>query len=111
MSYACEKAVGSTRTCNFKIAKIILTRPLEREQVVKLLHTGRTDLLSKFMSKKGRPFSAYLVTGADGKVGFEFEPKKPKTKTVDAPSEARTPEPKSKASASKKSLSRKRNSA
>ena len=80
MSYACEKAVGAARTCNFKIAKIILTRPLEREQVIKLLHTGKTDLLPKFMSKKGRPFSAYLVTGPDGKVGFEFEPKKGKNK-------------------------------
>jgi DNA topoisomerase-3 len=111
MSYACEKAVGSARTCNFKIAKIILTRPLEREQVIKLLYTGRTDLLPKFMSKKGRPFSAYLVTGPDGKVGFEFEPKKVKAKAADTPSEAATQEPKSKVSASKKPLSRKRTSA
>jgi DNA topoisomerase-3 len=112
MSYVCEKAVGATRTCNFKIAKIILTRPLEREQVIKLLHTGRTDLLPKFMSKKGRPFSAYLVTGADGKVGFEFEPKKAKARTAaDATPEAGAPEPKSRASASKKLLSRKRGSA
>jgi DNA topoisomerase-3 len=81
MSYTCEKAVGSARTCNFKIGKIILTRPLEREQVGKLLRTGKTDLLPKFISKKGRPFSAYLVAGADGKVGFEFEPRESKTKT------------------------------
>ncbi|SEL36436.1 DNA topoisomerase III [Nitrosovibrio tenuis] len=111
MNYACEKAVGSTRTCNFKIAKIILTRPLEREQVIKLLRTKKTDLLSKFMSKKGRPFSAYLVTGADGKVGFEFEPKKAKTKTTEEPFEGKTPEPKSKISPPKKSPSRRRNSA
>jgi len=111
MSYACEKAVGAARTCNFKIAKIILTRPLEREQVIKLLHTGKTDLLPKFMSKKGRPFSAYLVTGPDGKVGFEFEPKKAKTKAADTPSETGTPEPKSKVTASKKPVSRKHNSA
>jgi DNA topoisomerase III len=111
MSYACEKAVGAARTCNFKIAKIILTRPLEREQVIKLLHTGKTDLLPKFMSKKGRPFSAYLVTGPDGKVGFEFEPKKAKTKAADTPSETGTPEPKSKVTTSKKPVSRKHNSA
>ena len=61
MSYVCEKALGSVRTCDFKIRKIILSRPLEREQVAKLLHTGKTDLLQKFISKKGRPFSAYLV--------------------------------------------------
>jgi DNA topoisomerase-3 len=75
MNYICEKTVGPERTCNFKISKIILTRPLEREEVIKLLSTGKSDLLTKFMSKKGRPFSAYLVVGGDGKVGFEFEPK------------------------------------
>lgn len=79
MSYTCEKAVGTARTCNFKTGKIILKRPIEREQVAKLLHTGKTDLLPKFISKKGRPFSAYLVAGADGKVGFEFEPRQAKT--------------------------------
>jgi len=86
MSYTCEKAVGTGRSCDFKTGKIILKRPIEREQVAKLLRTGRTDLLTKFISKKGRPFSAYLVTGADGKVGFEFEPRQTKitteTKTV-----------------------------
>jgi DNA topoisomerase-3 len=35
-------------------------------------------LLHKFISKKGRPFSAYLVLGKDGKVSFEFEPRAPK---------------------------------
>ena len=85
MSYACEKAVGSSAHLQLsRQVKIILTRPIEREQVVKLLHSGKTDLLSKFISKKGRPFSAYLVIGADGKVGFEFEPRNTKQKTVDA---------------------------
>ena len=34
----------------------------------KLLTEGRTDLLQRFISKKGRPFNAYLVKGPDGKV-------------------------------------------
>lgn len=78
MSYTCEKAVGGVRSCDFKTGKIILKRPIEREQVVKLLAAGRTDLLPKFTSKKGRPFSAYLVMGSGGKVGFEFEPRQAK---------------------------------
>jgi DNA topoisomerase-3 len=77
--YICEKSVGAARTCDFKTGKIILDRPIEREQIAKLLKTGKTDLLTKFISKKGRPFSAYLVRNADGKIGFEFEPRKPKT--------------------------------
>src|SRR5690606_26480119 len=50
--YICEKAVGAHPTCQFKTGKIILNRPIEVEQVVKLLQTGRTDLLTKFISKK-----------------------------------------------------------
>lgn len=78
MFYVCEKAIGSARTCSFKISKIILERPIEPDQVVKLLENGRTDLLNKFISKKGRPFSAYLIRNTDGKIGFEFEQKKTK---------------------------------
>ncbi len=102
MSYTCEKAVGGIRSCDFKTGKIILKRPIEREQVVKLLAAGRTDLLPKFTSKKGRPFSAYLVMGAGGKVGFEFEPRQAK-----AAAETKAVKPKSKVSAAKKPSARK----
>lgn len=80
MSYVCEKAVGAGRTCDFRTGKIILQREIDRTQIVKLLTAGRTDLLPKFISKKGRPFSAYLVAGEGGKVGFEFAPREPKGK-------------------------------
>ena len=82
MHYICEKSVGPSRSCSFRTGKIILERPIEREQVQKLLETGKTDLLTKFISKKGRPFSAYLVRNPDGKIGFEFEQKKPAKKTT-----------------------------
>jgi DNA topoisomerase-3 len=58
-----------------KETKIILQRPIEVEQMKKLLVEGRTDLLHRFISKKGRPFSAFLVKGPDNKVGFEFAPR------------------------------------
>ena len=60
------------------MSKIILERAIDKEQIAKLLETGKTDLLTKFISKKGRPFSAYLVKGIEGKIGFEFEQKSPK---------------------------------
>jgi DNA topoisomerase-3 len=45
----------------------------------KLLNTGKTSLLKGFVSNRTRKkFSAYLVRGADGKVGFEFEVRAPK---------------------------------
>ncbi|GIK24794.1 MAG: DNA topoisomerase III [Rhodocyclaceae bacterium] len=108
MAYICEKAVGTAKTCDFRSGKIILQQPVEREQMSKLLAGGRTDLLKNFISNKTRrKFSAYLVRGDDGKVGFEFEPRPPKAgakKTAEESSKAsakpaRTPKTKAPAKA------------
>ena len=73
--YTCERAVGTPRECDFRVGRIILQQPIEREQLQKLLTTGRTDLLPRFVSKKGRPFKAYLVKNPGGGIGFEFQPR------------------------------------
>jgi DNA topoisomerase III len=78
-AYACENAVASPKTCTFRISKTILHREIPKEQVEKLIATGKTDLLPRFVSKKGRPFSAHLKL-ENGKVGFEFAEKKPRAK-------------------------------
>jgi DNA topoisomerase-3 len=79
MAYVCEKSVGPGKTCDFRSGKIILQQPIEREQMAKLLVEGKTDLLKGFVSARTRrKFSAFLVRGKDGKVGFEFEAKAPK---------------------------------
>jgi DNA topoisomerase III len=59
---------GALRTY---VSKTILGREIPKEQAQKLLSTGKTDLLEGFISKRGRPFSAYLKL-EDEKVGFEF---------------------------------------
>ena len=80
-NYVCEKAVPTleqtTPTCKFKTGSIILQQPITHEQLAKLLETGKTDLLDKFISNRTRrAFKAFLVWDADaGKVGFEFEPR------------------------------------
>jgi DNA topoisomerase III len=79
LAYVCEKSVGPDRTCDFRTGKNILQRPIEPEQVKKLLETGKTDLLHRFISKKGRPFSAFLARQPDGRIGFEFAPRERKT--------------------------------
>ena len=81
--YICERAVGNPRECDFRVGRIILQQPIEREQLQKLLTTGRTDLLPRFVSKKGRPFKAYLVKNPGGGIGFEFQPRASKN-TADA---------------------------
>src|SRR5882724_11239849 len=80
VTYTCEKTVGAGRTCDFRSGRMILQQPVEREQMKKLLATGRTDLLTGFVSKKGRRFKAFLVKTPDGKVGFEFQPRAAKEK-------------------------------
>ena len=76
-SYVCEHSVGAHVTCDFKSGKIILQQPVAREQMTKLLATGKTDLLENFVSNKTRrKFKARLAWDAkEGKVSFEFEPR------------------------------------
>ena len=88
-NYICEKSVPTlaqpTPSCDFKTGQIILQQPIEREQVRKLLETGKTDLLDKFVSMRTRrPFKAMLAWDAEaGKVSFEFAPSKfPPRKTA-----------------------------
>jgi DNA topoisomerase-3 len=91
-AYVCEKAVGAERICDFRSGMVILQQPVEREQMRKLLQSGRTDLLPRFISKKGRPFKAFLVKQPDGKIGFEFQPRAPKGKAAEE--KAKPPEEK-----------------
>jgi DNA topoisomerase-3 len=84
MAYTCENAVGPKKSCDFRSGRMILQQPVEREQMKKLLATGRTDLLTAFVSKKGRRFKAFLVKTPDGKIGFEFQARAPKDKPDDA---------------------------
>ena len=81
-NYVCDKSVPTleqaTPSCDFKTGQIILQQPIEREQMVKLLETGKTDLLDKFVSMRTRrAFKAMLAwDGTAGKVSFEFAPSK-----------------------------------
>src|SRR5207249_5850382 len=87
MSYVCEDSVGPNKACNFRSGKVILQRSVDHEQVKKLLETGRTDLLERFISRKGRPFKAFLVVTDKKDVGFEFEKREPKPKGERKPKE------------------------
>ena len=91
-NFVCSKTVPTdaqtTPSCDFKSGKIILQQPVEREQMTKLLATGKTDLLDKFVSMRTRrSFKAFLAWNPEeNKVSFEFEPRvskypprKPKT--------------------------------
>jgi DNA topoisomerase-3 len=88
-NYVCDRSVPThahpTPNCDFKTGQIILQQPIERAQMQKLLATGKTDLLDKFVSMRTRrAFKAMLAWDPDaGKVNFEFAPSKfPPRKTA-----------------------------
>lgn len=81
-NYVCEKSVPTleqpTPSCTFKTGQVILQQPIEREQMHKLLETGKTDMLDKFVSMRTRrSFKAMLAWDKEAdKVNFEFAPSK-----------------------------------
>jgi len=81
-NYVCDKSAPThaqpTPSCDFKSGQVILQQPIAREQMTKLLDTGKTDLLDKFVSMRTRrAFKAMLAWDATaGKVNFEFAPSK-----------------------------------
>ena len=73
--YLCERSQAEKKRCTFKISREILQQPIDKAQAQKLLTTHKSDLMNKFISKAGKPFSAFLVMDDKGKVTFEFPPR------------------------------------
>lgn len=79
--YVCEKT--QDKACDFRMGKVILQQPISLDQVQKILTEGRSDEMTEFVSNRThRKFSAQLVLGKDGKIGFEFSQTKPVRKTT-----------------------------
>jgi len=63
---------------SFRMPRLMCKKEISRDQAVRLIENGKTDLIKGFISRKGRPFDAYLVR--DGaRVRWEFPPRAPKT--------------------------------
>jgi DNA topoisomerase-3 len=113
MAYVCEKAVGAAKSCDFRSGKVILQQEVSKTEMQKLLETGKTSLLKGFVSNRTkRKFSAFLVRGKDGKVGFEFEerkaaPKKAAIEKVGAGETAQAEKPVAKKAPAKKTAAKK----
>jgi len=71
-SYACEHHGRKKTDCKFSIPKVILKRPLSREEASQLIREKRTDMLDGFVSRRGFKFSARLLLTADNKLEWEF---------------------------------------
>lgn len=61
----------------FKVGRLMCQKPITREHAIQLVTDGKTELIQAFISKRGRPFDAFLVRQG-GRVTWEFPPRKPK---------------------------------
>jgi DNA topoisomerase III len=62
----------------FRVPRLMCKKEVSREQAVQLVEKGKTDLIKGFISKKGRPFDAFLLRD-DAKIRWEFPPRARKT--------------------------------
>jgi DNA topoisomerase-3 len=65
----------AAKSCGFVFPRTVCKREISREEAEVYLAKGRTDLLTEFTSRFGRPFSATLVLNKNGRHGFEFPPR------------------------------------
>jgi DNA topoisomerase-3 len=68
--YACDHD-----ECKFRgVSKEMCKRPITPEEAKNILTNGKSGLLEDFISKRGRPFKAYLVRD-NNRIKFEFPPR------------------------------------
>ncbi len=76
-SYVLRAKEGEGWTQAFRVGRLMCQKAIPREAAIQLVTTGKTDLIQGFISKKGRPFDAFLKREA-GRIAWEFPPRKPK---------------------------------
>ena len=69
-SYACDND-----DCKFRgISKEMCKREISVDEAKKILGEGKSELIEDFISKRGKPFSAYLILDGN-KISYEFPPR------------------------------------
>lgn len=77
-AYMSGSRLDGDKEKGLQIGKVILSRAITCDHIRQLLSDGKTELIPNFISKKKRPFDAYLVMNKAGKISFEFPPRKRK---------------------------------
>jgi DNA topoisomerase-3 len=71
----------------FVFPRTVCKREITRDEALVYLRDGKTELLTDFTSRHGRPFSAQLVLKDTGRHGFEFPPRGKQVKEGEAAAE------------------------
>ncbi|MBM9511323.1 DNA topoisomerase III [Desulfogranum marinum] len=80
VGFLSESALEGDKKKGLRISKMILGRRLDADHIKQLLTNGKTELITGFISKKKRPFDAFLLLDNKGKISFEFPPRKKRTR-------------------------------
>lgn len=81
-AYMCESYNSEGK--GFRLSRSMLGKTIPKEQIVKLLEKGETDVIQDFRSNRTRKlFSASLTVNNKGKISFKFPPRPPKTAAKD----------------------------
>ncbi len=76
-SYVLRERDGAAWKQTFSVGRLMCQKPIPREAAIQMITQGKSDLIQGFISKKGRPFDAFLLR-AGPKITWEFPPRKPR---------------------------------
>ena len=73
------KVPDEDKPCPFLLPRTVCKREITREEALQFIGANKkTELLTDFTSRFGRPFSAMLFLKENGRHGFEFQPRQKK---------------------------------
>ncbi len=76
-NYLLRERDGDGWKQTFSVGRLMCQKPITREMAIDLIEKGKTGLIEGFISKKGRPFDAFLLRQGP-KIAWEFPPRKPR---------------------------------
>jgi len=75
------KVPDEDKPCGLLLPRTVCKREITRDEAMQFIGPNKkTDLLTDFTSRFGRPFSAMLFVKENGRHGFEFAPRQPRAK-------------------------------
>jgi DNA topoisomerase-3 len=79
------------KKCNARLPRELCKKAITEENAKKFFTEGKTGLIEGMISKKGRPFSSFLVCNVGGKrlLSWEFPPREAKPKAAKKTATAR----------------------
>ncbi len=85
--YTCNIAAKDSKACNGSIPRVLCKKEISTENAIKFFTEGKTGLIEGMISKRGRPFSSFLLCkpGEKRLLGWEFPPREAKPKVKGPP--------------------------